>query len=130
MPLYSSKILSDYDLAQIHAYLAAIPAPPELDRIEPLGGEVATSYSSREDAGRGQHVYVARCASCHGASGRGGIGPSLVGVAKRRGVAGVESFVRNSSGAMPRLFPQLLTESEVQGAGAVRSKARITEGAL
>ncbi|MGY6126808.1 c-type cytochrome (plasmid) [Paraburkholderia strydomiana] len=114
MPLYSSKILSDRDLVQIHAYLAAIPASPEANRIGLLSEGAATSSSLKEDDGRGQQVYVARCASCHGASGGGGVGPSLVGVTQRRGVSGVESFVRNPSGAMPRLFPQVLTESDVQ----------------
>ena len=28
--------------------------------------------------GAGQHVYEAKCSRCHGAEGRGGIGPSLV----------------------------------------------------
>ncbi|BBQ03346.1 hypothetical protein BSFA1_84740 (plasmid) [Burkholderia sp. SFA1] len=114
MPLYSSKILSDRELIQIHAYLTAIPASPDADRIGLLGAAVETSSSSKDDSGRGQQVYVARCASCHGATGGGEVGPSLIGAAERRGVSGVESFVRNPSGAMPKLFPEVLTEADVQ----------------
>ncbi|EIM99929.1 c-type cytochrome [Paraburkholderia hospita] len=124
MPLYSSRILSDRELVQIHAYLTALPASPEADRIGLLGGAVARSSPSKDDAGRGQEVYGARCASCHGTSGGGGVGPSLVGVTERRGVSGVESFVRNPSGAMPRLFPQVLTESDVQAVAQYVAKLK------
>lgn len=123
MPLYSSKILSDRDLVQIHAYLAAIPASPEADRIALLGG-ASTASSFEDDSVRGQQVYVARCASCHGASGGGGVGPSLVGVTQRRGVSGVESFVRNPSGAMPKLFPDVLTDSDVQAVAQYVARLR------
>jgi len=33
MPPYTSKVLSDSDLADIHAYLSSIPAPPPLKNI-------------------------------------------------------------------------------------------------
>jgi len=33
MPAYSPKVLSDDDLARIHAYLSSIPEPPSLDAI-------------------------------------------------------------------------------------------------
>jgi ubiquinol-cytochrome c reductase cytochrome c subunit len=123
MPFYSSKILSDRDLAQIQAYLAAVPASPDADSIALLGG-ASTASSSKDDSERGQQVYVARCASCHGASGGGAVGPSLVDVAKRRGVSGIESFVRNPSGAMPKLFPEVLTESDVQAVAQYVARLR------
>jgi ubiquinol-cytochrome c reductase cytochrome c subunit len=119
----SSKILSDRDLAQIQAYLAAVPASPDADSIALLGG-ASTASSSKDDSERGQQVYVARCASCHGASGGGAVGPSLVDVAKRRGVSGIESFVRNPSGAMPKLFPEVLTESDVQAVAQYVARLR------
>jgi ubiquinol-cytochrome c reductase cytochrome c subunit len=33
MPAYSEKALSDRDIADIHAYLASIPAPPAVKDI-------------------------------------------------------------------------------------------------
>jgi mono/diheme cytochrome c family protein len=33
MPPYTSKVLSDADLADIHAYLSSIPAPPPVKNI-------------------------------------------------------------------------------------------------
>ena len=33
MPAYSEKVLSDAQVADIHAYLASIPAPPPIDKI-------------------------------------------------------------------------------------------------
>jgi ubiquinol-cytochrome c reductase cytochrome c subunit len=41
MPQYSSKILSDADVADIHAYLASIPANPDPDHIDLLRGDKA-----------------------------------------------------------------------------------------
>lgn len=36
MPPYTSKVLSDQDVRDIHAYLASIPAPPKLADIPEL----------------------------------------------------------------------------------------------
>lgn len=33
MPPYSAQVLSDSDLADIHAYLSSIPAPPDYTKI-------------------------------------------------------------------------------------------------
>ena len=33
MPPYTSKVLSDADLADIHAYLSSIPAPPQAKNV-------------------------------------------------------------------------------------------------
>jgi ubiquinol-cytochrome c reductase cytochrome c subunit len=121
MPLYSGNILSDRDVLQIHAYLASIPPSPSPDSLSLLGGQQGTAQVNADaplpsglSAQRGQHVFAKRCASCHGVMGSGGVGPSLIGVVARRGQAGVESFVRNPSGAMPKLYPDALTELDVR----------------
>jgi len=36
MPPYTSKVVSDKDIADIHAYLASVPAPPKLADIPEL----------------------------------------------------------------------------------------------
>lgn len=69
-------------------------------------GAAASAQSSEESAQdeslveRGQELYGARCALCHGESGRGGDGgPSLIGV----GAASVDFYIR--TGRMPLSSP-------------------------
>ncbi|MBR8094673.1 c-type cytochrome [Burkholderia cenocepacia] len=119
MPVYSEKILSDEDLSLIHAYLASIPAVQRADDTALLrsssGAEpVASASQNASDLDRGQIVFSAACASCHGATGAGGVGPSLRGVVNRRQEQGIEHFIRVPSGAMPRLYPGVLTEADVR----------------
>jgi ubiquinol-cytochrome c reductase cytochrome c subunit len=113
MPPYSAKILSDQELADIHAYLTSVPPAPSVDSIALLtdsGGQAQVPMQP----GRGERVFAARCAACHGAQGFGGAGPSLIGVdAKLGGAAGIAAFVKTPSGAMPRLFPGVMTEQDV-----------------
>ena len=46
--------------------------------VTPLRAQGADADS--EDSDEGQHLYIARgCLGCHGASGRGGVGPALAG---------------------------------------------------
>ncbi|RQU32804.1 cytochrome c [Burkholderia cenocepacia] len=117
MPVYSKKILSDEDLSLIHAYLASIPAVQRADDTallrSSLGAEPVASLNA-SDLDRGQMVFSAACASCHGATGAGGVGPSLRGVVNRRQEQGIEHFIRVPSGAMPRLYPGVLTEADVR----------------
>jgi ubiquinol-cytochrome c reductase cytochrome c subunit len=37
MPPYTAKVVSDQELADIHAFLRAIPQPPAVDTIPILG---------------------------------------------------------------------------------------------
>ncbi|MDG2025487.1 MAG: cytochrome c [Acidimicrobiales bacterium] len=60
----------------------------------------------------GEQVYASRCASCHGAAGEGGVGPSFVGVVDRAGVAEHETLVREGQGQMPS-FDALLSDAQI-----------------
>lgn len=51
------------------------------------------------DAYRGQVVYAQSCASCHGASGEGGVGPKLVG--NPISLAAAKAQIEAGSGTMP-----------------------------
>jgi alcohol dehydrogenase (cytochrome c) len=57
------------DLVQTHNPYSAIENP----------------FTSATDLERGARAFGARCATCHGAGGRGGTGPDLVVAARRRG---------------------------------------------
>ena len=68
----STQYLSDADLDAIATYLQALP--PRLPRAP-----AATAIDVSTLLSRGQRVYAARCAACHGGDGRGiaGVYPPL-----------------------------------------------------
>ena len=50
----------------------------------------------------GKGIYVARCATCHGVGGQGGVGPALEQVeAKYPNIEDQIAIVTNGKGAMP-----------------------------
>jgi mono/diheme cytochrome c family protein len=66
---------------------------------------------------QGQQIYQARCASCHGANGGGGLGPRLAGRMTERfpaiddQIALVTNGVR---GTNMRAFGEVLTPEEIE----------------
>ncbi len=88
------------------AVVAAVPgaAPPS-------GAPASAAPSS--DAGR--VVYAANCASCHGAAGAGGVGPSLVQLSKHMSMAQTVAFIENpTGGVMPKLYPATVSAAQVE----------------
>lgn len=78
-------------------------APPTAPTVAVSGG------------GSGAADFAAHCAACHGASGGGGVGPSLIGIASRRSLESTVAFIENPSGGiMPKLYPSQLTATQVQ----------------
>jgi ubiquinol-cytochrome c reductase cytochrome c subunit len=120
MPPYSARILPDRDVADIHAWLASVPLAPALEHIPLLRANDATDSQSpatsaaSSSGDRGQALFAAHCAACHGTRGEGAIGPSLVGIGSARGSDAIADFVRNPTGNMPRLFPSTLSEQDVR----------------
>jgi len=62
----------------------------------------------------GQAIFATRCASCHGADGGGGFGPTLAGVVVSRypDPADQEAVVSNGRGSMPE-FKGSLTPAQI-----------------
>jgi mono/diheme cytochrome c family protein len=62
----------------------------------------------------GQAIFSTRCASCHGADGGGGFGPTLAGVVVQRYPNPVdqEAVVANGRGSMPS-FAGSLTPAQI-----------------
>jgi len=60
----------------------------------------------------GQAIFATRCASCHGADGGGGFGPTLAGVIAQRypDPADEAAIVANGRGAMPTFATSLTPE--------------------
>lgn len=65
---------------------------------------------------QGQQIYTARCASCHGVAGGGGIGPALAGRMTERfpDVADQVALLTNGvQGTSMRAFGDVLTAAEI-----------------
>ena len=62
----------------------------------------------------GKGIYVARCATCHGVGGQGGVGPALAGVVatKYPNIEDQIAIVTNGKGAMPS-FKGKLTKQQI-----------------
>lgn len=123
MPVFSAKILSDADIAHIHAYLASVPQNPPADSVALLSNGTSSASRPRGEASaasvampseRGPSIYAANCAACHGQSGEGGIGPALIGISSRFQISEIEARIREPSGIMPRLFPAPLNAGDVR----------------
>jgi len=87
-----------------------------LDANNPAHSALSTAgdaSSVTADAARGRTLFAADCSSCHGASGEGGIGPSLRRLGTRLDEKHVSDWIRNPSGKMPKLYPTPLTERDV-----------------
>ena len=71
------------------------------------------------NVGNGKAVYEAQCAACHGQRGIGGaVGPALQNESMRRSYQSVYAFVRDPSPPMPKLYPSVLTRSDLRDVSA------------
>ena len=63
----------------------------------------------------GKGIYVARCATCHGVGGQGGVGPALAGVVatKYPNIEDQIAIVTNGKGEMPS-WRNKLTPKEIR----------------
>lgn len=83
------------------------------------GGPRPTNTVAGTDVQRGQAVYEAQCAACHGQRGAGGpIGPSLQNEYARRPYRAVYAIVRNPDPPMPKLYPSRMTLKDVRDVSA------------
>jgi mono/diheme cytochrome c family protein len=88
------------------AAIAALPtaAPSK------TAGSAATAHGSA--------VYAQSCAGCHGASGQGGVGPSLKNERTRKDLAQTIDWIKNPAPPMPKLYPSVLSEKDARDVGA------------
>lgn len=58
----------------------------------------------------GTRIYATKCAGCHGTSGEGNLGPSLIGIADRLTVTEQIAVVANGRGTMLAFSPALTAD--------------------
>ena len=115
MPPYDAKLVSDQDLADMYAFLASQPPAKDPHGIALLSNVTVGTATSTP---HGAVLYAANCATCHGASGQGGVGPALRNESAKKDAAAVAAFVRNPAGIMPKLNPGMLSDSDVTAVAA------------
>lgn len=80
-----------------------------------LGGRAgAAADDPADEAVDGERIYQARCATCHGGTGEGGSGPSLVDVADRLSADEQIAVVTDGKGDKMPPWDDTLTEEEIQ----------------
>lgn len=126
MPSYSAAILPDATVADIYAYLSSIAVGKTAKEI-PILAAVDTGNAgkapkavaaSAADAAHGKTLYGANCASCHGATGQGGVGPSLKNEKSRKNFAEAVAWIKDPQPPMPKLYPATLNEKDVADVAA------------
>lgn len=67
------------------------------------------------DVARGEDIYQANCAMCHGTDATGMMGPALTGVVSRLTVEGVEVTIRNGRDTRPPMpaFDDRLDDTDI-----------------
>jgi cytochrome c oxidase cbb3-type subunit III len=92
-------ILSGLGLSRLHASPQGPPPPQAAAPGAPQ--ESPVSKMTPDDIAMGKQLFGGNCAGCHGFDGGGQLGPSLKGVAQRKGDAGVFGVIRGGQGGMP-----------------------------
>jgi len=85
----------------------ALQTPGTAAGSSPTSGE---QVSGEQPSGK--QLYLANCATCHGATGQGGSGPVLAGNRRAADVANVLDIIRYGRGAMPGLGVTLSIEEQ------------------
>ena len=70
------------------------------------------------DAAHGRAIFMQNCASCHGATATGGVGPSLRNEKSRKDFAETIGWIKNPQPPMPKLYPSPLSLKEVRDVAA------------
>jgi len=65
------------------------------------------------DPAHGKQLYMQNCSSCHGATGQGGMGPSLENEASRKNLDQAIAWIKNPVSPMPKLYPDTLSNKDV-----------------
>jgi mono/diheme cytochrome c family protein len=145
MPGFSADAVTEKNIADIVAYLAILPpasapkstrsqttatapAPPSATAstvavgaptpVSAASAAAQPNSSGTGDSAHGHQVYTTNCAACHGANAQGGIGPALRGEKARKDTAAAIAWIENPKPPMPKLYPSVLSEKDVDDVAA------------
>ena len=92
-------------------YVSGYNAPALLTMTADAPGAPKIIAATSGSGSSGLELYSQSCAVCHGAARAGEVGPSLIGIEKRRSLESIHSVIQNGTGQMPA-FPGL-TEAKI-----------------
>lgn len=78
----------------------------------------ASSLASAPNVSHGVKIFQQNCSACHGARGRGGIGPSLIGEGSRKNFQQAVTWIEDPAPPMPKLYPDTLALQDVRDVAA------------
>ncbi|HEU0197808.1 MAG TPA: PQQ-binding-like beta-propeller repeat protein [Nevskiaceae bacterium] len=97
---------------------ASVPTVVVMSLKAPKAGPEVVSLAApvihNPQAHSGRNLFMMNCAVCHGPNGEGGQGPKLQGEASRKNLAQVIEQIKNPAPPMPKLFPNPLSEQDVE----------------
>lgn len=116
--------ISKGHLVPASAVAVAVPATPTFVAPAPATTAASTTVSPVAIASAapvvdvaaiaaGKIAYGANCTACHGATGGGGVGPSLHGIANRQSLATTIDRIVHPRGIMPKFYPSPLSKTNV-----------------
>ncbi len=118
MPSFSST-LSAEEVAAVAAYVSSLGSGAAVGPTTTVNDTTASTSAGGGSTGggsaSGSTVFASNCAACHGASGQGGIGPTLAG--RSLSVSAVSDVVGSGRGMMPS-FSSTLSAEEVAAVAA------------
>ena len=119
MPPFDAHVLPAGDAQNIWAYLAALPAGTPAGKIAALQaigtGNAGAVPPQTEAVMHGREVYDAYCLKCHGSAP---IGPPLANVKAHMTLAATLAQIKNPAPPMPKLYPNPLSEQDVNDVAA------------
>ncbi|MBV8364133.1 MAG: cytochrome c [Candidatus Eremiobacteraeota bacterium] len=84
----------------------------------PVAAPPASNVSGAGDAAHGKTIFMQNCASCHGATAQGGVGPSLKNEKARKNLTQATAWIKHPQPPMPKLYPSPLSEKDVRDVAA------------
>jgi ubiquinol-cytochrome c reductase cytochrome c subunit len=117
MPAFNEDAVTDQDIANIAAYLAAL-GPKPAATSPAVAASPAAAVTSGGDPIHGRQIYMTNCAACHGATGDGGVGPNLHGEKSRKDTAAAIAWIKHPKLPMPTLYPDPLSANDVEDVAA------------
>jgi mono/diheme cytochrome c family protein len=85
--------------------------PPRRDTLPEVNGRGLVAQQTPVE--HGEQIFGQFCAACHGAKGEQGVAQS-----SKKTLSALVAFIKNPTGAMPKLHPDPLTDLEVDNVAA------------
>ncbi|HET6895793.1 MAG TPA: cytochrome c [Candidatus Baltobacteraceae bacterium] len=118
----TAMTLSLWAMAFLAAWGFGVSPPLQVENVAAASAANAapasTNATATADVAHGKMVFAQNCASCHGARGEGGMGPSLEHESTRKNASQAIAWIENPAPPMPKLYPSTLSAADVRDVAA------------